>query len=319
MSDFRNLKIRLQDRNRRLCDIRYDDFVGELGLFFDFLRANSYTASLLEQIETDQEITLDQWANELPDARFLQLPKSETARAKICLGILTDCLVSTNTNAHYDWANQFGFTGIEDQVPAYMVRSIVDPFTNYLFDRIDDSSNVLYLLQRFKSKAEWFRREQLNAAYIADPRKGEKGLDAALRESLFDGGIDYPFSQPASPSGKADIVASPGSEDPLVLEVKVYDPKRNRRRGHIRQGLHQAAQYAKDYNESVGYLVVFNCSAFPLSFRTTSREQTEFPPRVSYEGKTIYLISIDIGIDGASASKENPASRTEISYEELTG
>ena len=310
--------MRLQERSQRLSDIRYDDYAGEVCLFLEFLSGNSYTASLLEQIEADREITFDQWVNRSNSAGVFRLPKSAVARAKVCLSILTDCLENTNPDEHFHWAHRFDHNGNKDQVPSHLAKTVVDPLINYLRDRMDESSNVLYLLQRFKARTEWFKREELNAEYITHTSNGEKRLDHALRESLFEGGIDYPFSEPSSPSGKADIVASLGSDDPLVLEVKVFDPKGSRDKRHIRQGFHQVLKYANDYNESVGYLVVFNCSTGLLSFQASDGEPVENPPKVVYGGKTIYLIAIDIGVDGPSASKESPASRFEISYEELT-
>ena len=96
--------------------------------------------------------------------------------------------------------------------------------STFLHDRIDDGGNVLFLIERFKLKTEWFRRKELYLLYQEDTSVGEASLDQELRASLFDGGIDYPFSQPSSPSGKADIIALLDSDDPLVLEVKVFDP-----------------------------------------------------------------------------------------------
>ncbi len=105
-----------------------------------------------------------------------------------------------------------------------LAEAVVDPLVNFLHDQIDDGGNVLYLIERFKLKSEWFRRKELYTLYTGHTSVGEASLDQELRASLFEGGVDYPFSQPSSPSGEADIVALLGSDDPLVLEVKVFDP-----------------------------------------------------------------------------------------------
>ena len=81
--------------------------------------------------------------------------------------------------------------------------------------------------------------------YLDDTGLGEAHLDRVLREALFDGGLDFPFSQPDSPSGRADVVSLDDSEDPLVLEVKVFDPDRGKGRSHLRQGFHQVLRYAQ--------------------------------------------------------------------------
>ena len=198
-------------------------------------------------------------------------------------------------------------------------EAVVDPFVNFLHDQIDDGGNVLYLIERFKLKAEWFRREELYRLYQGNASVGESSLDLELRASLFEGGVDYPFSQPSSPSGKADIVALLGSDDPLVLEVKVFDPKQSKGKSNLRQGFHQVLRYANDYNQNLGYLVIFNCSDRQLVISSEEVSEAEFPPRITYGGKTFFAIPIDIHPGTASASKEKPGSRVTIGYKELIG
>lgn len=318
MIHLHNLKEHLQERKVRFERVRYEDFVGETVLFLDFIRSNHYTAALLDLIDSDNTVSFEQWRDDSYKASRFALPSTEMARAKVCLGILTDCIAGMDPDAHFEWAHLLGHADNEDQVVKSMGRFVVEPLINVLQDRIAESDQILYLIQRFKAKAEWFRREEMNAAYVGNTKRGEETLDKALRESLFDGGIDNPLSQPDSPSGRADIVALLGSNKLLVLEVKVFDPHRGRGTSHIRQGFHQIVKYATDYNESVGYLVVFNCSAGPLAFQQSHGEPERVPPRVMYGGKTYYLITIDIGIGRPSASKEKPASRIVISFEDLT-
>ena len=197
--------------------------------------------------------------------------------------------------------------------------TVLNPLVNYLDDRIDDTGNLLYLLQRFKLKAEWFRQHELQQMYLDDTASGEAHLDRVLREALFDGGVDFPFSQPDSPSGRADVVSLDDPEDPLVLEAKVFDPDRGKGKSHLRQGFHQVLRYANDYQQSVGYLVAFNCSGNQLVWPSEDSAEGEFPPRIVHDGKTFFLIAIDIGIDRESASKERPSGRAVISRSELTG
>ena len=198
-------------------------------------------------------------------------------------------------------------------------EGVVDPLINFLHDRIDDGGNVLHLIERFKLKAEWFRREELYNLYENNTSVGERNLDRELRASLFEGGVDYPFLQPSSPSGEADIVALLGSDDPLVLEVKVFDPQSSKGKSNLKQGFHQVVKYSNDYNQSLGYLVIFNCSGRPLVISPDEPSEPEFPPRLNYGGKTFFAIPVDIHPDTVSASKEKPASRITINYRELVG
>ena len=120
-------------------------------------------------------------------------------------------------------------------------------------------------------------------------------------------------------SGKAEVVALLGTEDPLVLEIKVFDPVSGRDKVKIRQGSRQAVRYASDFNENAGYLVVFDFSDNLLVLPSEASDRGEFPSGVTYGGKTYFQIVIDIRPDRASASKDKPSGRIEIAYDYLTG
>ena len=311
-----NLRVRLQERRNRLYKTGYRTYDGELLYLLQFLDGNQYTRSLLNELEVSTAVDFEQWVSE-QGIRNVQFPHSEAGRAKVCYGILKRCASDNNGEEGVRWTRAFSSETNFDAKFRDFTEAVVDPFVNFLHDQIDDGGNILYLLERFKLKAEWFRREELYGLYQGDTSVGESSLDQELRASLFEGGVDYPFSQPSSPSGKADIVALLGSDDPLVLEVKVFDPDRSRGKSNLRQGLHQVLRYANDYNQSLGYLVIFNCSDRQLVISSEEASGAEFPPRITYGGKTFFAIPIDIHPDIASASKEKPASRLTIGYKEL--
>ena len=311
-----NLRVRLQERRNRLYKTGYRTYDGELLYLLQFLDGNQYTRSLLNELEVSTAVDFEQWVSE-QGIRNVPFPHSEAGRAKVCYGILKRCASDNNGEEWVRWTRAFSSETNVDAKFRDLTEAVVDPFVNFLHDQIDDGGNILYLLERFKLKAEWFRREELYGLYQGDTSVGESSLDQELRASLFEGGVDYPFSQPSSPSGKADIVALLGSDDPLVLEVKVFDPDRSRGKSNLRQGLHQVLRYANDYNQSLGYLVMFNCSDRQLVISSEEASGAEFPPRITYGGKTFFAIPIDIHPDIASASKEKPASRLTIGYKEL--
>ena len=313
----RNLRVRLQERRIRLYKTDFRTYDAELRYFLQFLDDNTYIRSLLATLETNTSVDFEQWATELSDMREVQFPQSEEGRAKVCYGILKRCVGDDHDDNTLNWAHLFSSERKFDAMLRDLTAAVVDPFVNFLHDQIDDGGNVLYLIERFKLKAEWFRRKELYLLYQEDTSVGEASLDQELRANLFEGGIDYPFSQPSSPSGKADIVALLDSDDPLVLEVKVFDPDRSKDKSHLRQGFHQVLRYANDYNQSLGYLVIFNCSDRQLAISQEEASGAEFPPRITYAGKTFFVISIDIHPDTASASREKPASRQVIHYREL--
>jgi hypothetical protein len=180
---------------------------------------------------------------------------------------------------------------------------ILVPLSAYIDERIDDGDLMLYTLSRYQRECTWFDANVLGElAEKAESNKLEEVMDHNLRSWLFREGIDYPFSTPKSPSGRADVVVWQG-EEPLAIEVKVYDGK-NRDLGHVSQGLWQAQRYAHDYGKPFGYLVVFNTSPHLLSFE--NNVAPDGPPCIVVGGLNVFAIVVNIGTDRASASKEKP-------------
>ena len=130
---------------------------------------------------------------------------------------------------------------------------------------------------------------------MCDTRIGEYNLDKKLREFLFISGIDYPYSTPLSPEGRADILAVI-NEKPIPLELKIFT---GANRGHIKAGFTQSLLYSNNYNSPMGYLIIFNVSNKELKFSTSS---SELPQRIIFSGKTIFIIIINIYPHEESAS-----------------
>ena len=315
----RDLRVRLQERRNRLYKTSYRTFLTELSYMLQFLDENPYTCSLLAVLDSSTSVDFEKWTTEQTDPRSVQFPDTEVGRAKVCYGILKLCASNEDGREWLRWGRAFSSETKFDSILRDLTEAVVDPIVNFLHDQIDDGGHVLYLIERFKLRAEWFRRQELFSLYQENTSVGERSLDRELRASLFEGGVDYPFSQPSSPSGEADIVALLGSDDPLVLEVKVFDPERSKGKGNLRQGFHQVISYANDYNESVGYLVIFNCSDRKLVINSDEKSEPEVPARITYGGKTFFIVTIDIHPNAVSASKEKPASRRTISYKDLVG
>lgn len=318
MRHLHDLRCRLQQRRNRVYKTDYRQFETELQIFLKFLDDNPYLRALLRTLNATEDTDFEQWKANLKrgSATF---PPSETARAKLCLGILKECAYDPHEQASLAWTSPFSSErNINDRIND-LNEAVLDPLVNYLDDRLDDASNILYLLHRFKLKVEWFRHGHLHNVYLSDTRSGEENLDRVLREALFDGGVDFPFSQPDSPSGRADVVSLNNSDDPLVLETKVFDPARHRGMRFLRQGFHQVLRYANDYQQNVGYLVAFNCSDSQLVWPSEDTAGGEYPPRILHDGKVFFLVTIDIGVDRPSASKEQPSSRVQVSRNQLIG
>jgi hypothetical protein len=135
-------------------------------------------------------------------------------------------------------------------------------------------------------------------------------LKRELQKFLFDQGIDYPFSEPLSPSGRADLVAELQTKNPLVLELKLFHPERGKDNGWVRQGFRQVLQYAKDYNKNIGYLLILNLVDAELVFKL--KKQTDWPPRIEVGDKILFLITVDLIPKVVPASERTGIKTVEI-------
>ena len=283
------------------------------------MHSDGYLNGILTELETRAAVDVIDWIHASDHMRSLSFPETEEARAKICYGILKKAVKADDPMLQYrHWGGRFERHGLVDSTIQEFTEGIIKPLIDYICDRINDEGNLLYLIERFKLKCEWFQQTNLYNQYTAAPSIGESELTATLRASLFDAGIDFPFSQPDSPSGRVDTVASMGTRDPLVLEVKVFDPARDRRARNLNQGFHQVFRYAQDYDSSVGYLVIFNCSDQELVIAPGPDVEPEYPIRIEHGAKSVFVVVVNVNPTRQSASKENPSTRVSITHEQLT-
>ncbi|GAB3995664.1 hypothetical protein GCM10028807_36410 [Spirosoma daeguense] len=193
----------------------------------------------------------------------------------------------------------------------------IEPIINYLQDSLDEVNFTLYLLEKYKARTEWFTRQNLFKKYQLATKNYEEIFEDDLRLFLFDQGVNYPFSTPKSATGRADIIGNLDSNDPLVLEIKVYDTSKSYRKNRIIDGFTQIVKYANDYNKDVGYLVVFNLD--PIEIKVTSSDPNKsqaYPARITFNDKNYFIIFINLNSD-LPASKQGKIKVEEISEVEL--
>lgn len=301
------LRYELQVKKDRVFQVHYQALPKELKFFFDFLNSKPILRALLQELSINKP-DYSEWFGRMQQARGLTWPDSELERVKLCLVFLEEVIKANDFQRILNIAMATGsYSSQLTDKATFFLEQLFLPFYEYLDSRIDEQSVALYLLEKFKARVEWFQRSELYSKYnnAKASRKGEEVIDASLREYLFDQGIDYPFSQPVSPSGKADVVAGLESSDPLILEVKLFDPNSGYDKAYVKKGFKQALTYSKDYNKPVGYLVVFNVSDKELRINTKDQKH---PSRIEADSKTIFVITVDVYPSREPASKrtENP-------------
>jgi hypothetical protein len=168
--------------------------------------------------------------------------------------------------------------------------ALVEPLIEYVQRLLARQSDVLYLLERYARRVAWFEQKRLYDAYQADTQRGESIYDADLRGFLFAQGVDYPYSQPAGPSGKADIVAGLEGDDPLACELKLFDGG-SYGASYLAKGLGQAIRYAQDYGKTEAQLVIVNLTDQSIELPNDGAV-TDWPPRLQLANVTVFLIVV---------------------------
>jgi len=198
----------------------------------------------------------------------------------------------------------------------YFKDNIIIPLIDYIQDQIDDVSYILYIIEKYKLRTEWFTKLSLTEKYNSAEKNFEGLLEDDLRLFLFDKGIDYPFSTPKSASGRADVISLIDTDDPLVMEIKIYDSTKGYKKDRIISGFSQIVKYSEDYHKDTGYLVVFNMDNIEIEIQGKESDN-KWPNRFIFNGKTYYIIFINMNND-VSASKQGKLKKETILFEELT-
>ena len=222
MTANRDLSGQLEDRFARVVRANFQIWQEELGYLVDFIERNPRLAAIMRALDdAEDEFDPGEWIDANMTGQSISLPRTDTARIKLVWHLArawqTGSRVWTidgsrwfDTNHHQDSARE-------------LTVQFVAPLVEFLVESLGSDSEMLHLLARYSQRVQWFEQDRLYAAYVADTAHGEDGYDVDLRHFLFDQGIDYPFSQPASPAGETDIAALLDTSDPLVCEVKLYD------------------------------------------------------------------------------------------------
>jgi hypothetical protein len=237
---------------------------------------------------------------------------TEDEHAALAYLIIAHCIESEDHNIEVHLARPYNrgenqFSGLQSTFFAVFV----EPLYEYIDEHLDDQRAVLALLRRYKHKCEWFQRDYINELLGA----GERKLAYHLYEYLFDQGIEFSI-EPTSASGEADLVAAQKSSDPLVADVKIFDPAKSKGKSYILRGFRQVYTYALDYNEPFGYMVVFNNSGKDLALPSALTEQST--PLFTHNNKTIFVLVVDVYEYQDTASVRGRLEAIVISEDEFT-
>lgn len=309
------LRSNLQEQKNQLSRSAIRDFKDNFRFFFQKIYNENILKSLLDNILDQFPLTqeeLDFWRNQFSHNQVKY--KEEYHRLSYYIHLCNYAL--NQDNSPTDCIRIGGAKPSDSQ--QYFLDRIITPIVNYLHESLDEVNTLLYILEKYKLRTEWFTKDTLKEKYKnASTKQYEQVLEDDIRLFLFDQGIDYPFSTPKSASGRADIVSLVNTEDPLVMEIKIYDSEKGYKKDRIISGFTQIVKYANDYHKSIGYLVVFNLDNVEIEIENQENDK-HWPNRIIYNGKTYYVIIINLNYD-ISASKQKTLKNIRLEITELTG
>lgn len=280
---------RLRERFRQLYKSDHNSFAHNVRYFLQWAETTPVVAGLLAVIRrSEPDLDPQEWRSTAVRHNEIHWPASEVGRSKVVLWMLEQAAA----NPQHGWsvAMDFSHESNLDAALRDFNDVVVEPFIDYLDERLAAETDLLYLFERYRRRVLWFEQERLWTLYCSDTGRGEKTYDRDLRQFLFEQGVDFPFSQVQSPSGQADITLIDESDTPLPLEVKLFDGD-GYGRGYLAKGIAQAFRYAEDYDQSEGYLVVFNLSSTTVELPTDDPD-AGWPPRLHIEGRVIFVIVV---------------------------
>jgi len=301
MFHIHNLRSRIQEWRNRLYRSNYNTINTEFVLFWKKMHGEPMVQAILKDVTSlhpltdekrtetfDQMLEEGDWfqfsehTHQVAIVYYMQL---EALKQKSSIDSLVFVVYRSND-----------FDTSRDK----FVEMLVHPIVDFINDQLDEANLVLYLLEKYKRRVEWFQHAELLAKFKAYDGMKEDVLDLDLRLYLFDQGVDYPFSKPRTPTGDADIVGMIDTNDPLIVEVKYYDGE-NYKRNRILKGFTQIVNYTEQYNKNIGYLVVYNLTDVQISIESDDNTK-QFPARVNFNNKDYYIIIIGLNFDKSAST-----------------
>lgn len=310
-----SLQVQLRTRYRRLYKSDHGSYASEVRYLRAWLEGQPALKAAVRAIErSEPSLDPDAWLEALERRGGVEYPDSETGRAKVVWRILVRIAEGKLQPHQVAW--QFsGERNANDAVREF-TDGAVEAFVEYLEQRLEAESDMLYVLERYRRRVLWFEQQRLWSGYQQDTARGEALYDDDLRQFLFEQGVDYPYSQPVSPSGRVDIMAEADADDPLTCEVKLFNGE-SYGAAYLAKGVSQARRYAEDYGKTDAYLVVFNLAERPIDLPTDDTSK-DWPPRLHVGDVTVFLVVVQAR-PLASASQSGRVEPIGISRDQLVG
>lgn len=310
------LRYKLQKRVRRLNSVPYNLFPHELKQFFAFFDAMPLLCSVRDELlAAVTEGRLEHLMSQFDDEEGVAvMGNTEAEQAALGYRILKRFEGFGDEFDPFVLGRRYGRADNVSEAFDRCREVFLEPFYEYVDEHIDDQQAVLYFLRKYKHRCEWFRRDELRELACNDTVRAEHSLAYDLYEYLHDQGIDFNI-EPRSASGRPDLLAEQVGEDKVVADAKLFWPERSKDKSYLCTGFNQVYTYARDYNETFAYLVIFKLCEDDLRFALPAT--SGLFPSLSHNNKTIFLVTVDLCDYGTTASGRGKLKVYEISADDL--
>jgi hypothetical protein len=294
MDTLQDIRYKLQKRITRLQGLEPTIFSTELIRFWDYFDGNATLIAIANELVAKFPKISEEVDQMQRHSTIHGLTEGESA----AIGYSILRKVATTEPGGLSFMEFVRFGGSLDATLQDFRQAYLEPFYEFVDEQLQDSNLILAQLIRFKHLAEWFRRKELWDVFTQESHAGERRLAFKVYEYLCEQGITFSI-EPTSASGEADMIGIQDGKNPLVADVKIFDPLGSRGTGYIRKGFHQVYRYLQDFNKPVGYLVVFKVAEKNLRVEGAEGEI----PRIQVGNKTIFMVEVDIFPHQESASR----------------
>lgn len=308
-----NLRYKLQKRVRRVSSSEYQVFHYVLKQFWGFLYDQPLFLGIMQELALKAKPVAED-VEKIFSGRNTIVFDSEEENAAAAYLVIKKCVESDNERIEIEIAHNYSNERSHNDALEAFKYIFVEPFYEYLDENLDDSGFILSLLNRYKHKCEWFQRNFLYADWDKDTRTGEKRLALHLYEYMHDQGVEFSI-EPVSASGEADLVSAQNTDEPLIADAKIFNPEKGKGKEYIAKGFRQIYTYTLDYNESVGFLIIFKTCEKDLKLPFAN--QAQMTPFVQHNNKTIFFLVVDIYPYEKSASKRGKLEFIELTEDSL--
>lgn len=314
------LQVAVRERLRKLMTAPFPAAGHAVHLAVTWINSQPALKGLLEEASrAEPDLDHERFRTGLDgDAPFTWCSRTEEGQATLIWSLMREIAAESEDRPDVGWQIASGYSthkSVQDNWREF-AEDILQPLFNFLSERVGVESSILHTLERYRTRIEWFDREELYTRFKAATANGEEVYNLDLQRFLFLEGDHITHAKPRSASGEADLIGDLDTADPLVCDGKIFDGS-GRGKGYLVKGVHQIIKYAHDYGQHTAYLVIYNITDKLLELPTDGTPGA-WPPHTEISGVRVYFIHVRVLPPTTTASKAGKATRVTLTHDELT-